>query len=240
MAEELTVESLPLADRLTAANLVGRRAAWTLDTFPAQAGTTVLSDAARGYARVAAPAPPGLLFIGPTGIGKTGLAVGIARARVEAGDGGYYAWQMAVSAVVNRRDPSRPAPRLSPGPVWFETWPELKLRLRRAAEGQDVSEGVLVEELLRVPLLVLDDIGLGAYTEWREEILWLLLGRVEDGRRLVVTSNLSPLQLQRVIGERNADRLCDPATFRVVGVRRGESLRQRVRKLPPDGRRYDA
>ena len=152
------------------------------------------------------------------------MVVSIARARIEAGDGGYWRWGFAVSSVGRA---ARGEGRRKPGPVYFEPWADLKARFKRETwDGTD--EGELLEEIGGISLLVLDEIGIGGFTEWRQEVMWEILSRVEKGQRLVLTSNTDPVDLISSIGERCADRLTDRETFRVVAVS-GQSLRQRSR-----------
>ena len=214
-----------LAARLTVAGITGRAAGWTFATFPRQPETEAAFAAAREYAASAAPTPPGVLLVGATGTGKTSLAVSIAQARIEAGDGNDLGWSWALGAIDSVR---QGLGRRIPGPVWVESWGGLKARFRREKEAE-VDEGLLLDDVCGASLLVLDEIGLGGFTEWREEILWMILSRVERGRRLVLTSNREPAGLVASIGERNADRLCDQKMFRVVGLR-GQSLRQKGRR----------
>jgi DNA replication protein DnaC len=220
-----TVADLPVEDRLAAANIAGRFRRWTFETFPRHAGAQKALKVAKEYAANATPQPPGLLLVGPIGTGKTSLTVSIARARIEAGDGGYWRWSLAVSSVGRA---ARGEGRKRPGPVWCESWAVLKGRFKRET-GEGMNEGELLEEIAGVNLLVLDEIGLSGLTDWREEVMWEILSRVERGRRLVLTSNLGPAELIPMIGERNADRLTDRETFRVVALS-GQSLRSRAVK----------
>lgn len=58
------------------------------------------------------------------------------------------------------------------------------------------------------PVLLLDDLAVGKVTEWTEETLYRILNRRYEGALpTVVTSNLTPPQLQEVIGGRVMSRL---------------------------------
>lgn len=218
-----------LALRLAAANIHGRFMNYTFATFPQHAGVEEAFRIAREYASTAKSDPPGLLLVGPTGTGKTSLAISIGQERIRAADPSEGAWQYQVTPRIMEQYRGGTL-RRRPAPVHFETWTDLKTRWRqderrKADEGED--DGTLLDELHAwCRLLILDEIGLGEFSLWREELMLGILARVEQGRRLVLTSNREPADLIQVIGDRAADRLTDPQMFRVVAVT-GPSLRQR-------------
>lgn len=75
------------------------------------------------------------------------------------------------------------------------------------------------DALIAVDLLVLDDLAVEKPSEWTTERLDLIMnGRWLDGRVTVVTSNLTPDALSRVVGERVWSRLVDDAlVYRIPG-----------------------
>lgn len=107
-----------------------------------------LFSAAYDSARKFALAPAGwLVFIGPTGSGKTHLSAAIANERIERGE-----------------------------PVFFITAPDLLDHLRAAFNPEsEISYDRLFEQVRNTPLLILDDLGTQASTPWAQEKLDQLL-----------------------------------------------------------------
>lgn len=74
-----------------------------------------------------------------------------------------------------------------------------------------------------VDMLLLDDLGAGAVTDWAvAELTALVDQRLREHRRTIVTTNLTEDQIQKVWGDRLADRLRHNATALVL---RGQSRR---------------
>jgi DNA replication protein DnaC len=58
------------------------------------------------------------------------------------------------------------------------------------------------------PVLLLDDLAVGKATEWTEEVLYRVLNRrYDEALPTVVTTNLTPTQLEQVLGGRVVSRL---------------------------------
>ena len=211
------------ANRVAAA-LPAECHAWSFGSFP---GDPVALDIAQRWAL--APVPLGLVLQGPPGLGKTGLAVSIAREWAENGVGSRGLWNlMTFSPYRLEAQAGRIRPR--PAPVWFERWPDLRDRLRGTWGLADhaLREEALHEELRnRVTALVVDDLDVDAASDWKEAVVLRLLCWPERGLRLVVTVNVQVEELPRRLGDRSADRLLDPSHFRLVRMS-GRSLRRRL------------
>lgn len=91
--------------------------------------------------------------------------------------------------------------------VLVVTVPDLMLRVRNCYDNNE-SESALLEQLSRVDLLVLDEVGV--QRETRGE--WVILNQIIDRRLsamkpIGVLTNLNAGELSRVLGERVMDRL---------------------------------
>jgi hypothetical protein len=141
-----------------------------------------------------------LLLTGPVGLGKTGIAVSLLLEAMHAGSGGLY--------VVTPSFLSR-----------------IRATYTRVKDGE-VDEMDVLGSVISAPLLVLDDVGKVALSEWGQEKLFTVINeRYLAGRRTIVTSNLD------VEGERSLEDHLWPATWdRIRGSSdifrlTGESLR---------------
>lgn len=131
---------------------------------------------------------------GPVGTGKTGLAVGYARAWVF--DSGCAS-------------------------LAFRPIPDLLSDLRDTYNRRDgsKSESDVLRECREAELLVLDDIGAEHVKDsgWLEDRLYQIIGhRHGDDSATVFTSNLSLPQLAARIGERNTWRIAEMCEGRIV------------------------
>ncbi|WP_309248827.1 ATP-binding protein [Streptomyces sp. MNP-20] len=127
---------------------------------------------------------PSLLLWGPTGTGKTHQAYGAIRALTAAGCGVH--WYAATAA-------------------------DLYADLRPRA-GVDPEH--VLRRIMRIPLLLLDDLGAAKPSEWTEEINFRLVNwRCQHRLPTIVTSNMPPLRTdeaatrQAVLRERVGDRV---------------------------------
>ncbi|MET8623682.1 ATP-binding protein [Kitasatospora sp. NPDC004669] len=119
-----------------------------------------------------------LLLVGPTGTGKTYQAYGAIRLLLA--EGVRLRWQATTSADLHA--------------------------LMRPRPGFDGEKQF--QELTRVPLLLLDDLGAGKASEWTEELTWRLVNhRYVHRLPTLVTSNLATADLRQAVGDRVASRL---------------------------------
>ena len=124
----------------------------------------------------------GLWFMGDVGTGKTTLAMLVSKAALERGH----------SAAIY-------------------SLPRLLAELRTTFEdGSEESYVGLLDRLAAVELLHVDDVGAEKTSPWVLEQLYALVNaRYEDGRSIVITTNLDHEQLREQIGERTVSRLVE-------------------------------
>jgi DNA replication protein DnaC len=124
----------------------------------------------------------GVWFTGDTGTGKSTLAMLVSREALRAGH------TVAIYSV-----------------------PRLLAEIRSTFDSDsDSSYEELFHKLTGVDLLHLDDLGAEQQTEWVLEQLYAIINeRYEDGRALVVTTNLDETKLRDQIGERTVSRLVE-------------------------------
>jgi len=131
------------------------------------------------------PHTDGLLFAGHVGSGKTFLACSIANALLKKG-------KVALFVVV----------------------PDLLDQIRStydvARYSSDYTEFDLVDTARQVPLLILDDLGAHNYTEWsRNKIYSIINYRLNHSLPIIVTTNITPEDLEEYLGERTTSRLLE-------------------------------
>lgn len=164
---------------------------WDLDSYRARIGGEVekvealriVAAFSRGDLGRLDPPMRNLYLWGPLGVGKTGLAVSILRARLHQGQPGVYF-----------------------------TLPDLLDRIRRTFERQagdaDDATDTLLRKLREIDLLVLDDLGVERPTAWvLEKLFQILDGRMRDERETVFTSNLDMVAMRTHLGERVMERV---------------------------------
>jgi DNA replication protein DnaC len=128
----------------------------------------------------------GLWIFGDTGTGKTTLAMLISKAVLEAGK-----------------------------TVAIYSLPKLLARIRRTYDSEPGGDSYLslFERLTSVDLLHIDDLGAEKRSDWVLEQLYALVNeRYEAQRSMLITTNLSHLDLEDQIGPRTVSRLaqiCD-------------------------------
>ena len=128
----------------------------------------------------------GLWFMGPTGTGKTTLAMLVSKMALEAGHS-----------------------------VAIYSLPKLLAHIRRTYDSEPGGDSYLAffERLTSVDLLHIDDLGAEKRSDWVLEQLYALINeRYEAQRSVLVTTNLPHEELEEQIGSRTVSRLsqiCD-------------------------------
>ena len=124
----------------------------------------------------------GLWFMGDVGTGKTTLAMLVSK-----------------SALEGRRS------------VAIYSLPRLLAEIRTTYEdGAQQSYTELLDRLAQVDLLHIDDVGAERTSDWVLEQLYSLVNaRYEEGRAIVITTNLDHEQLREQIGARTVSRLVE-------------------------------
>ena len=136
---------------------------------------TIALQTAKSYARN--PEGHWQVFMGPTGVGKTHLAVAIINERLRGGN-----------------------------PTFFARVADLLDHLRAAyAPDSRVSYDERFEQLKSAPLLVLDDLGSQNTTPWAEEKLYQLLVHRHDARLPTVITTDNKVELKPAIASRIND-----------------------------------
>ena len=86
----------------------------------------------------------------------------------------------------------------------------LFLRLRQTYEDENRAETEMqvMNQLTRVPFLVLDDLGVERNTKWESEVLYNIIdARYRKRRALIVTSNVPPDEYKPLSRGRIASRI---------------------------------
>ena len=124
----------------------------------------------------------GIWFQGDVGTGKTTLA-------------------MLISATALREGHS----------VAIYSLPRLLGLLRETFDDEsEASLSTLLDRLAAVELLHIDDVGAEQSSPWVLEQLYTIVNtRYEDGRAIVLTTNLDPTELREQIGDRTVSRLVE-------------------------------
>jgi DNA replication protein DnaC len=150
----------------------------------------------------------GLLFLGPVGVGKTHLAVGVAK-------------ELMRSRGV---------------PVLFWDYRELLKEIQNSYNPSvDVSEMDLLRPIFEIELLVLDELGAIRSTDWVWNTVSLILNsRYNNQLTTLITSNLPdqpPRDLPAAAASRSAEAANYAAGHPTLGDRITEPMRSRLHEM---------
>jgi DNA replication protein DnaC len=157
-----------------------------------------------------------VVLSGPSGTGKTHLAVGLARL--------WYEHNIPIDT----RFPW--APTLSDCELdypQFAAITELLDRLKRDF-GDDTARSNVLDRFSRRKLLIIDDIGSEKSSDWARCVIYIMLDRrYRDVRQTIVTTNLSMNELSAQLDDRIASRL---AEMGLIIRLKGEDYRLRLQE----------
>ena len=190
-----------------------------LESFTLQSGLTnqsherakvIAEDFVREYP---ASMPFGLLFVGPQGVGKTHLAVGIIKALMEKGV-----------------------------PCLFRTFPELLKEIQNSYSPiSQSSETALLSPVLETEVLVLDELGAQTPSSWvKDTVSYIINYRYGESKVTIFTTNYldqdgpgvnnpkgTTYTLAERIGEQMRSRLFEMCKTVVIS---GNDFRQKVKQ----------
>ena len=94
---------------------------------------------------------------------------------------------------------------------------QLFAKIKATFSDPKTSEAEIINTLTTVDLLILDDIGAEAVTEWRKEILFQIVN-ARAGIPTIYTTNFSSGELEQHLGPRNFSRLLqDTEVLKITG-----------------------
>lgn len=181
-----TIGSRAFATRLESSGIPSRFLTKDFTNFNAKGDRPrqQILQAANAYATgFSREEPQGLILRGKTGSGKTHIAIAILKEVMKRGFSGYYA---------NFNDLlSRMRDTYTPG-----TTP--------------MTEGLILGEVDKADMLVLDDLGAEALRDWMRDRLYLIINRrYEGGKATIITTNCNEAELEAHVGPRTFSRLCE-------------------------------
>lgn len=157
--------------RLKRAEIPERFRGTTLDNYNALGGHASLGRGLATARRYVAEYPiatagRGVLFVGPVGVGKTHLAVGMVRALI---------LDKGAQAI-------------------FVDFRELLNKIKGTFGSRDVSEGQVLAPIFAADVLVLDELGAARQTDWSSDAVENIInGRYNANKSTIITTNLPNL-----------------------------------------------
>ena len=113
------------------------------------------------------------------------------------------------------------------GKPLFLSAPELFVELRDRINNR-VTEQSIIDRYLRVPLLLIDDLGVETTTNRSIETFYSIIdGRSRSNKQLIITSELTMEEIGEIYGDRLASRLCGMGEYIRI---EGEDFRVKMQK----------
>lgn len=104
-----------------------------------------------------------------------------------------------------------------PGGI-FTTVPELLLKIRSSfRKDATESEESLIDYYTACDLLILDDLGAEKTSEFAITTLYLILDRrIREDRQMIITTNLTPTEIEQTFGARIASRMASMENIKIT------------------------
>jgi DNA replication protein DnaC len=162
-----------------------------------------------------------LFLHGPCGTGKTHLAIGLAKE-----------WAKLNSKF--RYDDDNKLITAKDCPAFIIS-SSLKDELKRTFNDSDLQEEDVKRKYIEKPLLILDELGIGTWSDWAKEAFYDIINRRHyQEAPMIVTSNLGLGELSRVIDDRIPSRLCGMGLVMTLGeqdyrIKQAEALKKELK-----------
>jgi len=143
-----------------------------------------------------------LLLYGPCGTGKTLLACRLAT---------YWFYKTFEES--ERNDKRLPK---------IINMPSLILKIKDSWTKEDNTQAETEKEIIdyhnKIPFLVLDDLGVGNWTDWARGVVYQLINkRYEDCKQTIITTNLTLAEVETKIDDRIASRISGMGKIMTLG-----------------------
>ena len=160
----------------------------------------------------------GLLLMGPVGSCKTHTAAAIANHEIDG-----WRFEISPERVRDLEDSGYTHSgwnyRDNPPKIKFTSVVDMLSTIRAAYDGEDDVQDV-IWRFCNTDLLILDDMGTEKLTEWGSERLFEIVDhRYNENLPMIITTNLTPAQLKKAVGDRIYDRIRE--VCRMVSITEG-------------------
>jgi DNA replication protein DnaC len=114
--------------------------------------------------------------------------------------------------------------------IKFIKVPKLLFILKSNFDGHSYRNKEILDELIRVSVLILDDLGAEKATEWVRETLYILIDeRYGNMKKTIITSNYNPSYLTQRLGDRIVSRISEMC--RIIEIKTSDKRKNRRKNV---------